>query len=127
MVDEKVPQGLRTWFVIHFLVDIAFGIPLLLVPVYTLTLIGLTNIETTTARLVGAALIGIGTESYLGRHASHEVYHAMLNLKLIWSGSAILGLILSLLVGASPVFWFILGLFVVFFIVWAHFKRKIND
>jgi hypothetical protein len=126
MDDGIVPTSLRTWFVIHFFVDMAFGIPLLLVPVYTLAVIGVTNVETTTARLVGAALMGIGIESFLGRNGSHEVYDAMLNLKLIWSGSAILGVILSLLGGVPPAIWLILGIFVIFFIVWARYKLKIR-
>ena len=121
-----VPKSLRTWFVLHFAIDLVFGVPLLFVPTTMLTWLGITCGETITARLVGAALMGIGIESFLGRNASREVFDAMLNLKLIWSGSAILGLILSLLAGSAPVTWLFLSVFVIFFIVWARFKREIQ-
>ena len=121
-----VPKSLRTWFVLHFAIDLVFGVPLLFVPTTMLTWLGITCGETITARLVGAALMGIGIESFLGRNASREVFDAMLNLKLIWSGSAILGLILSLFAGSAPVTWLFLSVFVIFFIVWARFKREIQ-
>jgi hypothetical protein len=122
-----VPKSLRSWFVIHFVVDLLFGIPLLLAPVFTLKLIGLASVETTTARLVGAALMGIGIESYLGRQATAEVYQAMLNLKLIWSGSAILGLTYNLLTGSPPTLLNILVVFVIFFLVWTYFKVNLKS
>ncbi len=121
-----VPKGLRTWFVVHFIIDIAIGVPLLLAPVYTLSLFGWTEAEPVLTRLVGAALMGIGCESYLGRHASRDVYHAMLNLKLIWSASAVFSLILSLISGAPAVVWLFLGLFAGFFVVWAYYKRQLG-
>ena len=79
-----IPTSLRTWFVIHFVTDMLFAIPLLLAPVFTMTLFGWTTIDPATTRLVGAALLAIGIESYLGRNASAAVFEAMLNLKIIW-------------------------------------------
>ena len=67
-----VPKSLRTWFVIHFVLDFIFAIPLILAPRAFLGLLGWTSIDPIAARLVGAALIGIGGESYLGRNAGLE-------------------------------------------------------
>ena len=68
--ENNVPRNLRRWFVIHFVADILFAIPLLLIPETILPFFGWTVVDPITSRLVGAALLGIGTESLLGRNAS---------------------------------------------------------
>ena len=103
-----------------------FGIPLLVAPIWTLTLFGFDGIETTTARLVGAALIGIGGTSLIVKEASVESYRTMLTLKLIWSSSAVLGLVLSLFSGENPMIWLFIAVFVVFFLVWQHYYRLLG-
>ena len=106
-----VLKNLRTWFVIHFFTDYIFGIPMLIAPVWTMSLFGWTVIDPATTRIAGAALLGIGGESLLVRNASLEVYRAMLNMKIIWSLSAIFGIILSILDGAPPMAWGFLAIF----------------
>ena len=80
---ETFPSGLRAWFVIHFVADMLFGIPLLFFPRWLLPLLGWTSYDPLASRLVGAAFMGIGLESLLGRNASVETFRAMLNLKII--------------------------------------------
>jgi hypothetical protein len=121
-----VTKHLRTWFIIHFAMDMLFAIPLLLAPVFTMTLFGWTTIDPTTTRLVGAALLAIGIESYLGRNASAEVFEAMLNLKIIWSGSVVVSIIFTLVSGAPPMAWIFLAIFGMFFVVWVYFRLKIG-
>jgi hypothetical protein len=122
----QIPTSLKTWFTIHFFADMLFGIPLLVAPIWTLTLFGFDGIETTTARLVGAALIGIGGTSLIVKEASVESYRTMLTLKLIWSSSAVLGLVLSLFSGENPMIWLFIAVFVVFFLVWQHYYRLLG-
>ena len=119
-------KGLRTWFVIHFIADFLFGLPLLLAPVWTMTLLGWTSVDPATTRLVGAALLGIGGESWLGRNANLETYKAMLNLKIIWSLSAIFAIAASILQGAPLMSWAILGIFVVFSARWITYRVEID-
>lgn len=121
-----VPSRLRTWFVIHFITDLLFGIPLLIAPVFTLTLLGWMTVDPFMRRLVGAALLGIGVESYLGRNASIETYRAMLNLKIIWSGCAILALLASMFGGAPSIGWLVLGIFLLFNFVWVHYRVRLR-
>jgi len=123
---KEVPNSLRTWFVIHFAVDMLTGIPLLLFPELVMSLLGWETIDPITSRVVGAALMGIGIESYLGRNASTEVFRAMLNLKVIWSSSAILGIGLGIWKGGSQTGWFFLGIFIVFWVVWIYYWRKLR-
>ena len=122
-----VSKNLRTWFVIHFIADFLFGIPLLIAPVWMLGLFGWPSIDPFTARLVGAALIGIGGESLLGRNANTETFRAMLNLKLLWASTAIIGMVATMLTENYPLIgWGIVGIFVIFFFVWLYYRIQLR-
>jgi hypothetical protein len=125
-----VPKGLRTWFMIHFVVDMLFAIPLMIAPLATLTLFGWETIDPFTTRIVAAALFGIGIESWLGRDSGSETYLAMLNLKVIWSSAVIIGLLWSLMDGYQGELFFpllILAIFVAFNIVWVYWRRRLRQ
>jgi len=122
-----VTKGLRHWFVIHFILDVIFAVPLLLFPKETLTLFGWTQIDPLATRLVGAALMGIGVESLVGRNASMEVFQAMLNLKIIWSLSAVFGISMSMVQGGLPFFgWIVLAIFGGFSLLWISYRLRLN-
>ena len=121
-----VPRGLRTWFVIHFVVDIVNAVPLMVAPAYTLSLLGWEVVDPFATRLFAAALLGIGIESLLGRNAPVEAYRAMLNLKIIFSGSAILGILITMSSGGPPLGWLFLGIFVVFCAVWVTYRLRLR-
>jgi hypothetical protein len=127
MTIKAIPNGLRTWFVIHFVADMLFGIPLLFFPNLLLPLLGWTTYDPLTSRLVGAALMGIGLESLLGRNASAETFRAMLNLKIIWASSAIFAILAALFEGSPPVSWAFLGIFIVFWYVWVYYRMKLKS
>ena len=125
----KIPQALRTWFVIHFVVDLLFAIPLMLAPEKMLFLVGWQNVDPFTARLAAAALFGIGIESFLARNAKAESFRNLLNLKIIWSLSAVFGISLSLIEGAQGRPWFawaILVIFVAFNFLWVHWQKQLK-
>ena len=126
MKTSIVPQGLRTWFVIHFVVDILFGIPLLFFPRWTMGLFGWKLVDPVTTRLVGAALLGIGGESLLGRKANRETFQSLLNLKIIWAAGAVLGIGLGIKEGAPPMAWGILGIFTVFLVIWIYYRIQLK-
>src|SRR3989442_4945197 len=90
-----VPSSLRTWFVIHFLADVLFALPLFLAPRWTLSLLGWPAVDPLATRLVAAALFGIGIQSLLGRGEGAAAFRALLNLKIIWSAAATVGLVWS--------------------------------
>ena len=118
-----VPRSLRIWFVIHFVVNFTFAVPLLIAPVWLLTLFGFTNPDPFTARLVGAALLGIGGESLLGWEGSEDTFRAMLNLKIIWSLAAIGGIILTLIFNGGPLIaYLILMIFAGFSGLWMYYR-----
>lgn len=123
---DNIPPSLRTWFQIHFVADMIFGIPLLFVPAFFLSVFGYLPENLLFARLVGAALIGIGGVSFLTRHASFEVYTTMLNLKIIWSLAAIFGICMSLYQGAPRATWLFLIIFIVFSSQWIRYRSLLS-
>lgn len=124
--DHTVPQSLRIWFVVHFIADMLFALPLLFLPRAFLGSLGWTTYDPLTARLVGAALMGIGLESLLGRNASAETFRAMLNLKIIWSSSAIFAISAALFEGAPATGWVFLVIFVVFCVTWVTYRVRLG-
>jgi hypothetical protein len=120
----KLPNSLRTWFKIHFIIDYIIAIPLFLFPSYILALFSLDALDPLFARVVAAALFAIGGVSLLHNNASKEFYKAMLDLKIIWSSFAIIAFIISLVQGYNLSLCFFLGLFVLFNIVWIYYRKK---
>jgi len=122
-----VPNNLRQWFVVHFAVDIIFAIPLLIAPVAFLTLLGWETVDPLATRLVGAALLAIGVESLLGRNAGVESFKGMLNLKLIWSGAASIGILVTMVtVGGPAAGWLLLLTFVAFHLLWLYYRLQLR-
>ena len=122
----QVPHSLKTWFIIHFIIDYIFGVPLLFAPRFALTLFGFQAAELLTARLVGAALIGIGGISFFAREKNKDVYRPLLLLKILWSLSAIFGIVITLFEGAPPAAFIVLLIFAFFSGLWLYFWRRLG-
>jgi hypothetical protein len=125
-ISREIPRSLRVWFVIHFAIDIIFAIPMLLVPELLLPLLGWSFVDPITSRLVGAALLGIGVESLLGRNANSDVFKAMLNLKILWASGAVFGIGLGLVAGGPPFAWILLVVFAAFLGLWVYYRVKLR-
>jgi hypothetical protein len=124
-MEDHIPTSLRRWFVVHFILDVLFGLPLLLAPELMLALFGWQEVDPILSRLVGAALMGIGVESLLGRDSGVEAYRAMLNLKVIWAGCAVLGIALGLANGGARFGWVVLVIFAVFLGIWVYYRVRL--
>ena len=123
---SAVPQSLRSWFLVHFVVDMVFAVPLMIAPEWSLSLMRFPVIDPFTTRLVAAALFGIGGVSYLVHKKGKETYVTMLLLKLIWSAAAVIGLVWTLI--SQPIFmgYVIAGIFAVFFCIWMYYYKMIK-
>lgn len=126
---ERALKFLGYWFILHFLLDVLFALPLMIAPAWFLSLLGWKTIDPYTARIAAAALFGIGIESLLGHKGTIGSFKSMLNLKIIWSVTAVAGIIASLVqnVQGRPVFAYaILGVFVAFNVLWVYWRIRIN-
>jgi len=121
-----VPDRLRWWFVVHFILDLAAAIPLFIAP-QILGWLGWPAVDPISTRLVAAALFGIGIESLLGRNAGVEAFRGMLNLKIIWSGTAVVGTLWSQLEGGPPAGWGVVAIFVGFNAVWVRYRILLGN
>jgi len=121
-----VPSALRTWFVIHFVADVVFALPLFVAPRAFLELLGWHEVDPLATRMVAAALFGIGIQSYLGRNEGAEAFRGMLNLKVIWASTATLGIVASIAQGAPAMAWGFAGIFAGFGSVWAYWRRQLG-
>lgn len=120
-----VPRNLRIWFVVHFYADVLAAVPLFLAPRTVLGWLGWSAVDPLATRLVAAALFGIGIESYLGRNAGLETFRSMLNLKVIWSSAAVVGVVWSQFQGGPVAGWGVLGIFAVFNAAWVTFRVRL--
>lgn len=123
---SELPRGLKTWFILHFIVDILFAIPLILFPDVMMSFFDIASYDLLTPRLVGAALVGIGGVSFVVRNEGRIVYNALLNLKILWSFSAMLGIAIYLLEGGSKMSWILFTVFLIFAGVWNYYKVILN-
>jgi hypothetical protein len=129
MTSPPVPNSLRTWFVIHFILDVAAAVPLFLFPQAMLNLFNWPAVDPLATRLVAAALFGIGIESLLGRNASAESFRNFLNLKIIWSGTATIGILITIILNgyaALPIAWLLLLVFFSFNLLWVYYRVRIG-
>jgi hypothetical protein len=92
-----------------------------LAPREVLGALGWGEVDPIATRLVAAALFGIGIESYLGRNADAPGFRGMLRMKVIWSGSAVLGVLWSQLQGGPAAGWGVLAIFVSFHALWLRY------
>ena len=122
-----IPAALRIWFVVHAVVDLVAALPLLVVPETVLRALGWTCVDPAATRLVGAALLAIGGQSFLMRNAGVEAYRTMLGLKVIWSLAAAGALLAAIGAGAPPAAWAFLSIFIVFAGVWVHHSIRFRQ
>ena len=120
-----IPTALKRWFIVHFIADTLFAVPLFVAPAFLLNLLNWQSIDPLMARMVAAALFGIGIESLLCIKLGKDAFIAMLNLKIIWSFAAITGFTIGLiqgLFGHPAVGISLLLIFVSFNILWIYWR-----
>ena len=127
--NKSVPNALKNWFIVHFIADITFAIPMFLIPVTFLNLLGWKIVDPITTRMVASALFGIGIESLLSRNSSLDSFKTMLTLKIIWSFCALVGLGLGLIQGLFIYKFIGISIFLIFFIfniLWSYWLVRVN-
>lgn len=129
IVDISVPVALRRWFLLHFAMDVLFAVPIFFAPREVLGFFGWVAVDPLAARLAAAALFGIGIESFIGRNSGREVFKGMLQLKVIWSGFATIGLAWSVIEGGlknSWIGWMLVAVFAAFHALWWYWRLRLE-
>ena len=123
----KVPIMLRKWLVFHFYFDYAVAIPIffgaeqiaLYFPEYPL--------DTVALRIVAAALFGIGFSSLQASSLDYDNMVKKLRWAVIWSGTAWIGVLISLVNDGHPLNWPVFFTFVSFNFLWTYYAVKLNS
>jgi len=126
---QRVPKVLRRWFVIHFIIDIVVATPLFIAPNIFLDYFGWQQVDPLSTRLFAAALFGIGIESFLSRNGNFKTFNHMLNLKIIWSLFASVGIFISIIQSYlynNIVAWISLIIFILFNVLWVYWKFSLR-
>ncbi len=123
---NKIPKSLRLWFLIHFIIDIILAIPLIFFPRFFLNILHWPNIDIFSARLVGAALVAIGSVSFLRNNKGLETYKTMLLLKVIWSFSALIVIFITMQEDFPIIGWLFFIIFLIFFVIWVYYIKKLK-
>ena len=118
----NVSKSLRFWFKIHFLVDLLVAVFLIFFTAWTLQLFGFVNENLVFVRVVGAALLGIGGASLFTK--TKDQFEVMLNLKIIWSVSAIAVILYGIIVTKNYWLWLFVVIFAIFSAAWIYYKIK---
>lgn len=124
--QSAAPPALQRWFVVHFVADWLFAIPLFFAPEAFLDALGWTHPDPVLARLVAAALVGIGTQSLRDRNASLASFKSLLELKMLWSSTAAVGLLWSALTTGPAMAWAFFAVFVGFNALWSYWRLRVG-
>ena len=116
----EIPASLRNWFIVHAVIDVACGVPLLLCPELLLPHVGWTAVDPVMSRLVGAALLAIGAQAWRNRAAGIDVYRALLGLNVVWSAMVIVGMAIAIGRGGPSAAFLVLSVSLALCGVWSH-------
>jgi hypothetical protein len=126
-MNSKMPQGLNTTFLLHFIVCLVFGLGFLLIPNVLGNLYGLNAQEPAIYRLLGAAILGFGASSWLSYKATEwESVRIVVVMELVWAILGTLVLLLALLFAGFPALgWLNVVILAAFAIAfgWFYFRR----
>lgn len=113
-------KALRYTFVVHSIVAVVVGAPLLLAPGRFLGWIGWTPVDPLISRLLGAAILGLGWSSFRGAQAAPGQQRNLVETELAFAILGCIGLLRHLLKWAYPWYvWLTLAVLAAFAVAWA--------
>ena len=99
----KISQGLKTTFLVHFIVALLFGLGFLFMPVLVGSWYGLNVQEPDTYRLLGAAMLGFAVSSWFAYRATDwESVRILVVMELVWTVLGTLVMLYALLLAGFP-------------------------
>ena len=123
----KVPTMLRKWLVFHFYFDYAVAIPIFFGAEQIAVYFPEYPLDTVALRIVAAALFGIGFSSLQASSLDYDNMVKKLRWAVIWSGTAWIGVLVSLVNDGHPLNWPVFFTFVLFNFLWTYYAVKLNS
>lgn len=123
----KVPTMLRKWLVFHFYFDYAVAIPIFFGAEQIAVYFPEYPLDTVALRIVAAALFGIGFSSLQASSLDYDNMVKKLRWAVIWSGTAWIGVLISLVNDGHPLNWPVFFTFVLFNFLWTYYAVKLNS
>ena len=113
-------KTLKTLFLVHAVVALIFGLPMLIAPGRLLTALGWAPIDPIVSRLLGAALLAMAWSSFRGWQTDDRARVALiLETEVVLDVLSCVGLLRHLLFGAYPVLpWLVFGIYAIFAVAW---------
>jgi hypothetical protein len=102
-MNAQLSQGLKTTFLVHFIVALLFGLGFLLIPVAVGSIYGLNVQEPEIYRLLGGAMLGFAISSWLSyKAAGWESVRIVVAMELVWTILGTLVMLYALLFTGFP-------------------------
>ena len=118
---------LRKWLVFHFYFDYAVAIPIFFGAEQIVVYFPEYPLDTVALRIVAAALFGIGFSSLQASSLDYDNMVKKLRWAVIWSGTAWIGVLISLVNDGHPLNWPVFFTFVLFNFLWTYYAVKLNS
>jgi hypothetical protein len=104
-MEKQVSTGLKTTFLIHFIVALIFGLIYLLIPEMWGNLISWPVTDPPIYRLLGAAILGFGTSSWLAyKETAWEKVRIVVQMEIAWTILGALVVLWGLIFAGLPAF-----------------------
>jgi hypothetical protein len=104
-MEKQVSTGLKTTFLVHFIVALIFGLIYLLIPEMWGNLISWPVTEPPIYRLLGAAILGFGTSSWLAyKETAWEKVRIVVQMEIAWTILGALVVLWGLIFAGLPAF-----------------------
>lgn len=119
-------KALKYTFLIHAIVALVFGAPLLLAPGRFLGMFGWQPIDPLLSRLLGAAMLALAWGSWRGWQATERAHvKTLVELEAVYTVLGSAGLLRHLLIAGYPWYvWMIFVILAIFAVAWIVFLLK---
>lgn len=125
-MEQKIPGGLKTTFLIHIIVGAIFGVGMLLYP-RVWSLVGVNVTEPAMYRLVGAAILAFSASSWWGYQAANrEQVKIIVKAEVVWTTLATLVFLWGLLFEGLPaILWMNAVIMAAFAIAFGYYSSRL--
>lgn len=128
MTDQRIPPGLKTTFLIHFIITGIVGVQHVVAPRWWTDLAGMEIAITVTWRVIGAAVIGFAVSSWFAYKAElWEQVRIVVIMEIVWSVIAAVVITWGIVVeGAPPLEWLNVALLTGFTFLFTFYFLKMK-